>query len=127
MLQAMLDTARASRKDADDEKLLESAALWPEWTAGTAYAKEDLVNHAGQLYRVAQAHTSQVDQSPGESWMLAIYVPIQIPKTDEILPWISGENLSIGDKRIYNGTIYEVIQLPFPNIWPPPDVPALWK
>jgi hypothetical protein len=127
MLQAMLDTARASRKDADDETLLESAALWPDWKAGTAYAKEDLVNHAGQLYRAAQAHTAQAHQPPGSAGMLAVYTPVQAAKGDEILPWVYGEAVSAGDKRLYEGVVYEAIQSPGANIWTPPSAPAIWK
>lgn len=41
--------------------------------------------------------------------------------------WVSGEQgIQIGDRRTYQGVIYECRQNPGINIWPPPTVPALW-
>jgi hypothetical protein len=39
-----------------------------------------------------------------------------------------GESVSIGDKRQYEGEVWEVIQAHTTQLdWLPPDVPALWK
>lgn len=42
--------------------------------------------------------------------------------------WVSGEQGIVpGDRRTYQGNVYECVQIPGVNIWPPPTVPALWK
>ncbi len=42
--------------------------------------------------------------------------------------WSTGENLSVGDRRAYEGTLYEVVQAHTTQSgWEPPSVPALFK
>lgn len=42
--------------------------------------------------------------------------------------WSAGESLSVGDRRAYEGTLYEVIQAHTTQSgWEPPNVPALFK
>jgi hypothetical protein len=42
--------------------------------------------------------------------------------------WISGESLTVGDRRAYDGILYEVIQAhTTQDGWEPPNVPALFK
>lgn len=42
--------------------------------------------------------------------------------------WISGESLTVGDRRAYGGILYEVIQAhTTQDGWEPPNVPALFK
>lgn len=42
--------------------------------------------------------------------------------------WGAGENLSVGDRRAYEGTLYEVVQAHTTQSgWEPPNVPALFK
>lgn len=46
----------------------------------------------------------------------------------EVAEWVSGEaGIQPGDQRRYQGVVYEAIQNPGVNIWPPPTVPALWQ
>lgn len=41
------------------------AFAWPAWSgAGVKYTKDQIVSYSGQLYRVAQDHTSQADWLP---------------------------------------------------------------
>ena len=42
--------------------------------------------------------------------------------------WIPGESLTVGDRRAYDGILYEVIQAhTTQDGWEPPNVPALFK
>jgi len=42
--------------------------------------------------------------------------------------WLAGENLSVGDRRAYEGILYEVVQAHTTQSgWEPPNVPALFK
>lgn len=44
-------------------------------------------------------------------------------------PWISGESVIIGDRRRdeYNGLLYEVYNAAGDNLYPPHEVPAIWR
>ena len=102
-------------------------SLYPEWEAGAAYGKGALLRHGGRLYRVEQAHTAQAHQPPGGEGMLAVYRPLQEP--GEVLPWVYGEAVSIGDRRIdpSDGRIYEVYNEAGANLWEPHTAPAIWR
>lgn len=42
--------------------------------------------------------------------------------------WVAGESLSVGDRRAYDGILYEVVQAhTTQDGWEPPNVPALFK
>lgn len=42
--------------------------------------------------------------------------------------WVAGESLTVGDRRAYDGILYEVIQAhTTQDGWEPPNVPALFK
>lgn len=102
--------------------------LFAEWAVGVPYAEGTVLRHGDGLYRVVQAHTSQGHQVPGGEGMLAIYAPVQLPAQDGgVLPWVSGEALDIGDRREYNGVVYEVYAPAGVNIWAPSDVPAIFR
>lgn len=44
-------------------------------------------------------------------------------------PWVYGEAVSFGDRRRdeYNGLLYEVYAAAGDNLYPPHEVPAVWK
>ena len=121
--------ARAAATVMTDEQATANKDVWPEWSAGRAYQAGDIVRQADVLYKVLQAHTSQAHQPPSGAGMLAVYAPIQPPaEPGVVLPWVNGETgLSAGDKRSYNGKVYEAIQAPGANVWTPDSVPAIWK
>lgn len=48
----------------DDNTALRMLAYYPEWAAGTAYTVGYKVKRYGKLWRVVQAHTSQVGWDP---------------------------------------------------------------
>lgn len=102
-------------------------SLYPLWEAGAAYEKGALLRHGGRLYLVEQAHTAQAHQPPSGEGMLAVYRPLQEP--GEVLPWVYGEAVSIGDRRIdpSDGRIYEVYNEAGANLWEPHTAPAIWR
>ena len=110
-----------------DEQAVTVESLYPLWEAGAAYDKGALLRHGGRLYRVEQAHTAQAHQPPGGEGMLAVYRTLQEP--GEVLPWVYGEAVSIGDRRIdpSDGRIYEVYNEAGANLWEPHEVPAIWR
>ena len=110
-----------------DEEAVTVESLYPLWEAGAAYEKGALLRHGGRLYRVEQAHTAQAHQPPGGEGMLAVYRPLQEP--GEVLPWVYGEAVSIGDRRIdpSDGRIYEVYAEAGANLWEPHTAPAIWR
>lgn len=112
----------------DDTELVASSALFEDWQVDTSYKTGTILRHNEKLYRVQQAHTSKSHQPPDATGMLAIYTTIQAPTSDgKVLPWIYGEAVSIGDKRSYEGKIYECYASAGANIWTPDIVPAIWR
>lgn len=98
----------------DEDKALEIASVYPAWMPGRAYAAGDYlaygVNSVGdpQLYKVAQAHTSQEDWRP--DGLPALYTPVGL--TEDGYPvWSppAGEHdaYNVGDVVDYNGTLYQ--------------------
>lgn len=96
-----------------DEQAMEVATVYPVWEPDTAYAKDTLLSHGvngvgdPQLYRVAQAHTSQADWLPEAN--PALYTPIGL--TDAGYPvWAqptgAQDAYNTGDVVDYDGTLY---------------------
>lgn len=92
-----------------------------EWVAGEGVLVGTRRLYAGALYQCLHAHQTQADWTPPA-------VPALWAEVSEIPgEWVSGEQgIQIGDRRTYQGVIYECRQNPGINIWPPPTVPALW-
>ena len=58
---------------------------------------------------------------------MLFYRPLQEP--GEVLPWVYGEAVSIGDRRIdpSDGLVYEVYNEAGANLWEPHTAPAIWR
>lgn len=115
-----------------DEQALEVATVYPAWETGKAYVQGDLVTYSvngvgdPQLYRVAQAHTSQADWLPNST--PALYTPIGL--TDAGYPvWSqptgAQDAYNTGDIVDYNGTLYQ--STIDGNVWAPDSYPAGWE
>lgn len=115
-----------------DEEAMEITTIYPAYEVGKTYAVNEMltygVNEVGdpQLYRVAQAHTSQEDWKPDAT--PALYTPIGL--TEEGYPvWSqpSGaqDAYNTGDIVDYNGTLYK--SLIDGNVWSPEAYPAGWE
>ena len=115
----------------DDEQALVCVRLYRPWEVGKAYSIGDFltygVNGVGdpQLYKVAQAHTSQADWKPDAT--KALYSAIGLD--DEGYPvWAqptgAHDAYNTGDVVNYNGVLYE--SLIDGNVYSPDAYPAGW-
>jgi hypothetical protein len=109
----------------DDDEVDAVAALYPAWISGIPLAVGDIVSFEGLLYRVIQAHTTQSDWAP--PIVPALFNRVREPQDNSPLEWVAGESVSVGDERLYQGTLYRAIQAHTTQAdWTPPAVPALW-
>lgn len=115
----------------DDEKAMEVVAVFDPWQIGKAYAVGDFltygVNGVGdpQLYKVAQAHTSQADWKPDST--PALYTAIGLDESGYPVwaqPTGAHDAYNKGDVVNYNGDLYESII--DGNIYSPEAYPAGW-
>ena len=118
-----------------DEQAMEVATVYPAWAAGIAYKAQEMVtygvNEVGdpQLYRCAQAHTSQDDWTPDKTpalWVAIGLAPDQVPVWSQ--PTGAHDAYNTGDRVHYpgaDGPIYK--SLIDGNIWAPDVYPAGWE
>lgn len=115
-----------------DEEAMEISTVYPTYEVGKAYTVNEMLTYGvsevgdPQLYRVAQAHTSQADWTPDAT--PALYTPIGL--TEEGYPvWSqptgAHDAYNIGDIVDYNGTLYK--SLIDGNVWSPEAHPAGWE
>lgn len=115
-----------------DEQALEVATIYDPWVAGKTYAVGEYVtygeNNVGdpQLYKVVQAHTSQVDWTPDVS--TSLYDAIGLDDAGYPVwsqPTGSHDAYNAGDIVDYNGTLYQ--SLIDGNTYSPEAYPQGWK
>lgn len=74
--------AIAMRSGMDDADALANSDLFPEWAIDFSYKIDDVFRYDGELYRVAQNHTSQSQWVPGSVGTESLYTHITIdPET----------------------------------------------
>ena len=99
--------------------------IYPSWVDGKAYVLGDELQYKGMLYRVIQAHTSQLDWTP--DIVPALFTKIVPP--DVIPQWIqptgAQDAYALGAKILFNGKTYE--SLITANTYSPTAYPAGWK
>lgn len=125
-------TLEALAPSLTDEQRLEVVGAWPEFVAGETYRQGTVgwYGEPGRLYEVVLAGgvTVQAHQPPGGEGMLAVYRPIQREaEPGQVLPWVYGEAVKVGDKREYNGVVYEAYAPAGANTHSPDLVPAVWR
>lgn len=115
----------------DDDKAMEVATIYDPWKEGKVYAVGEFVtygeNSVGdpQLYKVAQAHTSQADWTPDAT--PALYVAIGLDEKGYPVwsqPTGAHDAYNTGDIVDYNGTLYQ--SLIDGNVYSPDAYPAGW-
>ena len=115
-----------------DEQAMEVAAIYDPWMANKAYAVGDLVtfgeNSVGdpQLYRVAQAHTSQAAWMPNAT--SALYTAIGLDDSGYPVwsqPTGAHDAYNAGDVVSYNGSLYR--SLIDGNVYAPDTYPTGWE
>lgn len=116
----------------DDNKAMEVATIYDSWKEGNAYVVGEYVtygeNSVGdpQLYKVVQAHTSQVDWTPDKT--PALYVAIGLDEKGYPVwsqPTGAHDAYNTGNIVDYNGTLYE--SLIEGNVYAPDAYPAGWR
>jgi hypothetical protein len=106
------------REMATDEMSLQVPNLYPTWRAEVEYTLNDRVLYEDVLYKVLQAHTSQIDWTPDVSH--GLFAKVLIPNEIVIPEWEQPESTNpymIGDKVTYEGKVY--ISIIDNNIWSP--------
>ena len=123
---------RSGARTMTDAQLLEVPLLFEEYEVGRDYAAGDVFRHDGELYRVAQAHTSQAQWVPGEDGTESLYTHITIdPETGYDVwqqPTGAHDAYGIGDRVLYpdaEGRVYE--STIDGNTWSPEEYPQGWR
>lgn len=109
----------------DDEEAVENTVLFPKWTAGIEYKKDDKVRYEGVLYKVLQPHTSLSTWTPNVAPSLFARV---LSEDGQVLPWEQPDSTNAymtGDRVWYNNEMYE--SLVDNNVWSPEAYPAGWR
>ena len=113
-----------------DEQALEVKTVFPMWSVDIKYEVGFKVRFNDILYKVLQAHTSQVDWTPDVAVSLFVQVGAvndDIPPEEIIPEWIQPDSTNPymkGDKVLFEGRIYE--SLIDNNVWSPAIYPAGW-
>ena len=115
----------------DDEKALEVATIYDSWCEGKTYTIGEFVtygkNNVGdpQLYKVVQAHVSQLDWLPDLT--PSLYVAIGLDENGYPIwsqPTGAHDAYNTGDIVDYNGTLYK--SLIDGNVYSPEAYPTGW-
>ena len=122
-------TIEALAQNLDDGAASSAAELFPNWSVGTKYEKDERVRYNGVLYKVLQSHTSQADWTPDTA--VSLYTRVLIPDPEVIPVWEqpSAENAYMkGDKVCYPTAEDDVYQSTIDNnVWSPSDYPQGWQ
>ena len=123
-LRPYIQKAALSLSDTD---ALEAKQLYPQWSGdGVGYLVDDRVRYEGVLYKVLQAHVSQVGWAPTDA--PSLFAKVLIPDDNVVPEWEQPDSTNpymLGDRVMYKGQMYESVING--NIWSPQDYPAGWK
>ena len=114
-----------------DEQALQVPLMFPKWQEGKEYVVGDRVLYLGVLYKVLQAHTSQVGWEPDIAPSLFaknLIVKDENGEQVDIPEWVQPDSTNpymIGDKVIFEGKVYQ--SLIDNNVWSPSDYPQGWE
>ena len=118
-----------------DDAAMEIATVYPAWESGTAYASGTFATYGEngvgdpQLYKCAQAHTSQGDWTPDATpalWVAVGLAPDDVPVWSR--PTGAHDAYNTGDRVHYpeaGSPIYE--SLINGNTYSPEEYPAGWR
>ena len=122
-------TIEALAQNLDDGAASSAAELFPNWSVGTKYEKDERVRYNGVLYKVLQSHTSQADWTPDTAYSL--FARVLIPDPEVIPVWEQPDSTNPymkGNKVHYptaDDDIYESVA--DNNVRSPADYPDGWK
>lgn len=110
-----------------DEQALEVAAVYSQWEPDKSYKAGKILMYSDQLYRVAQAHTSQADWIPGQGTD-SLYTAISFTAQgyeEWKQPTGAHNAYAMGTIVSYNGKLYK--SLINGNAYSPDEYPAGWE
>lgn len=127
--QALERMAALQAQSLDDTEAAQVAGLFPRWTAGVTYAKDARVTDGkGNLYKVAQAHTSQADRPIDAAPDLYTALGVTGEDPEAVPAWKQPAEVSSayhrGDRVVYQGQICQ--SLLDGNAYAPDVCPAGW-
>ena len=105
-LRTVMDTAGAMLTD---EQAVTVKTLYPVWSAGKEYAKDERFRYGNDLYKVLQPHTAQVEWLPGEGTE-SLYARIDETHAgtlDDPIPYAGNMALESGKYYSQNGVVYK--------------------
>lgn len=114
-----------------DEQVMEVVAVFDPWQVGKTYTVDEYFTYGQngvgdpQLYKVVQAHTSQVDWTPDLT--SSLYTAIGLDDSGYPVwspPAGAHDAYNIGDIVNYNGTLY--VSLIDGNVYSPEAHPDGW-
>lgn len=118
--------------DADSEKILAVASVFPKYVVGKTYRVKEVFaygeNSVGdtQLYQVLQDHTSTEEWTPDTA--TSLYKKIGVTE-DGYPEWVqplgASDAYNIGDIVSFNGTLYK--STIDGNVWSPDAYPTGWE
>ena len=118
--------------DADSEKILAVASVFPKYEVGKAYKTKDVFaygeNSVGdaQLYQVLQNHTSAEEWKPDTA--TSLYKKIGVTKEgypEWVQPLGASDAYNTGDIVSFNGKLYK--STINGNVWSPEAYPTGWE
>lgn len=103
----MVVTQQINTLTVDDNTALRMKDFYPEWTANTTYPSDHKVKHNGKLWRVVQAHTSQVGWEPENATSLWTEVnETHAGTADDPIPYSGNMALETGKYYMQDYEIY---------------------
>lgn len=124
-------SAIIARTDIPGEEAVEFIDLYPEWQPDKRYYAGTVLQHEGNLYRVAQKHVSSEEHPPGCSDQ-SLYTPIHVDPETGYDEWQQPTGahdaysegtivLDASDGNLYRSKVDG-------NTWGPPhQYPSLWE
>ena len=118
--------------DADSEKILAVASVFPKYEVGKAYKEKEVFSYGenavgdAQLYQVLQGHTSAEEWKPDTA--TSLYKKIGVSK-DGYPEWVqplgASDAYNTGDIVSFNSKLYK--STIDGNVWSPADYPTGWE
>lgn len=111
-MQGIIDALIRMRNGATDEQALDAIALYPAWKPDKNYTVDGLrYSYDGDLYRIRQAHTSQVQYPP--PLVPALYEKVSVGHSgtiDDPIPFEQGMAVTNGLYYTQDDILYHCIR-----------------
>lgn len=110
---------------ATDEEKLEMISIYPYYMVGVPYTVGSEFQYQNQLYRVLQAHTSQIDWIPSSTPALYLKIEPAGVVPEWVQPTGAHDAYNTGDHVMFK--TLEYVSLIDANVWSPTAYPAGWQ